>query len=147
MNLKEIRERLEPVVISESYELHDIEWVEEGKRFFLRVFIDSEKGVELEDCAKISRKASLILDAEESISVPYTLEVSSPGIFRKLNTDKDFTRFIGERVKLIQEFEKIKKTVGILSGYTSETITILVENEPVQFLRSEIKKISLAPKI
>ena len=101
-----------PVVEREGYELVDTEFVKEGPDWFLRVYIDQESGIQVDDCAKISHLLSEFLDKEEDlIPQAYYLEVSSPGIERVLKKDKDFVRFQGSKiqVKLFTKFNDRKK--------------------------------------
>jgi len=92
---------LMPILEDYGLELVDIEFRSSGKRWLLRIFIDKEGGVLLSDCENISRELSLILDVEDFIDHPYTLEVSSPGVTRPLKTIEDFKRSIGRLCRVI----------------------------------------------
>ncbi|HOP86195.1 MAG TPA: ribosome maturation factor RimP [Syntrophorhabdaceae bacterium] len=96
-----VKECLMPILGDYGLELVDIEFRSSGKRWLLRIFIDKEGGVLLSDCEKISRELSSILDVEDFIDHPYTLEVSSPGITRPLKTMDDFKRSIGRVCRVI----------------------------------------------
>ncbi|MCX7965609.1 MAG: ribosome maturation factor RimP [Syntrophorhabdaceae bacterium] len=99
--INRVKECLMPILDDYGLELVDIEFRSSGKRWLLRVFIDKEGGVMLSDCENISRELSSILDVEDFIAHPYTLEVSSPGVTRPLKTINDFKRSIGRLCKII----------------------------------------------
>ena len=94
------RRTLEPVLVRDGYELVDVEWVRGGGRWTLRVFIDREGGVQIDDCQAVSRTIEPILDVEDFIEPAYDLEVSSPGLERPLRTPEHFARYAGQRVHL-----------------------------------------------
>ncbi|MCT8866712.1 MULTISPECIES: ribosome maturation factor RimP [Shewanella] len=83
-----------------GFQLWGIEYVQAGNHSVLRVFIDGENGINIEDCANVSRQVSAVLDVEDPISTEYTLEVSSPGVDRPLFTAEQYASYIGEDVKL-----------------------------------------------
>ncbi|MFV0597773.1 ribosome maturation factor RimP [Shewanella sp.] len=83
-----------------GFQLWGIEYVQAGKHSILRVFIDGENGINIEDCANVSRQVSAVLDVEDPISTEYTLEVSSPGVDRPLFTAEQYAAYVGEDVKL-----------------------------------------------
>jgi len=120
----ELLDLTEPILEDFGYELVDLEFKQEGSEWFLRIFIDKEGGVVLDDCASVSREVSAILEVENIIDRAYRLEVSSPGIDRPLKKPEDFERFSGQRVKiktldLIDPDERghTRKTfIGILLG-------------------------------
>jgi ribosome maturation factor RimP len=117
-----------PLAESLGLELVDVEYRQEGGRMVLRVYLDREGGVTLDDCAEISRELGELLDVEDFIRGRYTLEVSSPGINRLLKKASDFERFVGRIVK-IRTFEPLadsagnmrKTFLGELSGFTDNT--------------------------
>jgi ribosome maturation factor RimP len=96
----DLRSLLEPGVKALGFELVDVELEGGGARTTLRVFIDGPQGITVDDCARVSRQLSAILDVEDPIAGRYTLEVSSPGLDRPLVTPEDFRRFAGETVKV-----------------------------------------------
>ena len=91
---------VEPVVNGQVYELVDLEWKHEAGAWVLRVYIDKEGGVSLDDCANVSRELSAVLDVSDELHVPYNLEVSSPGLNRPLRRESDFRRFVGQKAKI-----------------------------------------------
>ena len=92
------RRVLEPILARDGYELVDVEWVRGGGRWTLRVFIDREGGVNVDDCHLVSRTIDPVLDVEDFIEPAYDLEVSSPGLDRPLRTPEHFARWAGQRV-------------------------------------------------
>jgi ribosome maturation factor RimP len=105
VDLDQIRAITERVAASSGLEIVEIELRGGGKSRMLRIFIDKPEGVTHEDCAKLSREVSTILDVEDAIPGSYVLEVSSPGLDRKLFRPADFERFQGSRVKLTTKGE------------------------------------------
>lgn len=89
-----------PIVQEEELELVEVQYVKEGKNWFLRVIIDKEGGVDIDDCGRVSEQLSKKLDEIDPISNPYFLEVSSPGAERPLKNEKDFSRAIGKHVHI-----------------------------------------------
>ncbi len=105
-HLEVVTKMAEKVIESEGLSLFDIEYKKEGRRKILRIFIDNPKGVSLEDCEYVSRQLSQLLDVEEPFDEPYILEVSTPGMDRKLRHEENYSRYIGKLVK-IKTAEKI----------------------------------------
>jgi ribosome maturation factor RimP len=92
---------VEPIVRDELLELVEVEFIPTGGRWLLRIYIDKEGGVTIGDCERVSREVERILDVEDMVDQPYTLEVSSPGLTRALKKKKDFERYSGKRCKVI----------------------------------------------
>lgn len=131
-------------VLELGYELYDVQYAKEGKDYFLRIFIDKEDGIDLNDCEKVSNEINPLLDEKDFIKEMYFLEVSSPGIERVLRKDEHLKDAIGKEieVKLFKPIEKQKEFVGILEGYNEEKI-ILVLEENEEKIEIERKNISL----
>lgn len=144
---KKTEDLVMPIIEANSFELVDVEYVKEGSNWYLRVYIDKEGGVNVDDCELVSRALSDLLDRDDFIDDAYILEVSSPGLGRPLKKDKDFDRSIGEliEIKLYRAVNKQKEFEGILKEYTKETITIENEDgEEEVFNRSDIALVRLA---
>lgn len=138
---------IQPLIDANHFELVDVEWVKEGANWYLRVFIDKEGGITVDDCELVSRAFEEILDKEDYISENYIFEVSSPGLDRPLKKEKDFARSIGKdvEIKLYQALNKEKEFVGVLTAYDPETITITLDDESTMvFNRSDVALIRLA---
>jgi len=128
--IQALTEMLTPVAREAGVALYDIEMVKEGGERILRLYIDKEAGVNLEDCERVSRLAEAVLDEHDPIPEAYALEVSSPGIERRLNNDGHFARYIGHniRLRLYAPVENRKNYRGKLLAYENRVITI--ETEP-----------------
>ncbi|MBU9714515.1 ribosome maturation factor RimP [Evansella tamaricis] len=126
-NVREITETiLTPILTELSLELVDVEFKKEGKNWFLRVYIDKENGVDLDDCSAVSERLSESLDKNDPIEQAYYLEVSSPGAERPLKKDRDFERAVGKNVH-VSTFAPIndeKVFEGKLIDFNGETLTI-----------------------
>jgi len=122
---------LKPVVEALGFEFWGIEYIAQGNNSVLRVFIDSENGIHVDDCALVSRQISGVMDVEDPITSEYNLEVSSPGVDRPLFTLEHFSRYVGEfvDVKLRYAFEGRRKFKGKLVGIEDgEDIVVHVDN-------------------
>lgn len=143
-NIEEKVEKLIKTKVEEiGYELYDVEYSKEGKNYFLRIFIDNPKGIDLEDCEKVNNVINDILDQADYIKEQYFLEVSSPGIERVLRKDKHLKQNIGKEIniKLFKKDENGKKEYqGILKKYNENTIQL--ENE-IEIERKNIAQIKL----
>ena len=136
-----------PLIEENGFELVDVEYVKEAGNYYLRVYIDKEGGITVDDCEVISRALGDKLDADDFIDDSYILEVSSPGLGRPLKKDKDFDRSIGEDVdiKLYKPMNKQKDYTGTLKAYDKNTVTVTVEDgTELVFNRPEIALIRLA---
>lgn len=124
-----VAELVSPIVTDAGLELVDIEYVKEGRDWFLRVYIDKETGIDIEECGLISEKLSEKLDEIDPIPHNYFLEVSSPGAERPLKKDKDFERAIGKNVfiKTYEPIEGEKGIEGILIEFNGEMIKVEVK--------------------
>ena len=142
-NIEEKIENLTLKTINDlGYELYDVEYVKEGKDFFLRIYIDSEKGIDLDVCEKVSNSITEILDKEDYIKEQYFLEVSSPGVERVLRKEKHLKDNIENQVqiKLFKPFEGQKQYKGILKDFNNDYITIF-DAEEIKIDRKNISQI------
>lgn len=152
MSKKEIYEQkteeiLIPIVEEYGFELVDVEYVKEGSTWYLRTYIDKEGGISIDDCEKVSRRLSDILDEKDYIDDTYIMEVSSPGLGRPLKKEKDFKRSLGKEVEIrtYRMVEKQKEFTGILTAYDKDTVTIELEDETLKtFEKGDIALIRLA---
>ena len=124
-------ELIEPGLLAKGLELVDVEFKKEGKNWVLRVFIDKEGGVTLEDCQKISSLVGDLIEVEEVIEPAYTMEVSSPGLNRVLKKEKDFIRFSGKKigVQCHAPLNGRKKFTGILKDFKNQSIRLEVDGQ------------------
>lgn len=139
-----IEEKVEALLQSRinqlGYELYDVEYAKEGKNYFLRIFIDKEDGIDLNDCEKVNDGIMELLDEADYIKDQYFLEVSSPGIERVLRKEKHFDSAMGEaiEVKLYKPINKEKEVEGVLTGYDENCITMTYENDEIDIPRNNI---------
>lgn len=140
---------VEPVVNAMGYELSDLELRLGRGRGLLRLFIDSDTGVSLADCEAVSRQVSGILDVEDPIAGHYSLEVSSPGLDRRLVKPAHFDRFTGRaiRVRLRNLVDGRRQIHGVLTGRAGETITVRAEEGEFRLPLGEIESARLVPDL
>jgi len=146
--LNQLQEMLEPVAQSMGFELWGIEYLSQGKDSILRIYIDGENGVSVDDCALMSHQASGILDVEETISGTYSLEVSSPGLDRLLFKLEHYQAYVGQvlRIKLRMPFDGRRNFKGQLKGVEEEDIVIEVDNEEYLLPIDYIDKAQIEPQ-
>ena len=132
-----------PIVLKNSFELVDVEYVKEAGNWYLRIYIDKEGGISIDDCEIVSRELGDLLDKDDFIEDSYILEVSSPGLGRPLKKEKDFLRSIGKEVdiKTYKAINKVKDFTGILKEYDGNTCSIELEDETT--MTFELKEIAL----
>ena len=129
-----------------GYELVGIEFVR-GRTSTLRIYIDSEDGINVDDCADVSHQVSAVLDVEDPITVAYNLEVSSPGLDRPMFTAEHYVRYTGEEVSLVLRMavQNRRKWQGIIKSVNGEMVTVTVEGKDEVFALSNIQKANLVP--
>ncbi len=153
MKRKEVEQRVESLVksaVEEIFELVDVEYVKEGPHRYLRVYMDKEGGLTLEDCQRISESISEPLDKEDFIDEAYFLEVSSPGLDRPLKKEEDYRRFAGENieVKLYEAINGEKVYEGELLGLSQNIVELALDNqEIVKIPKDKIAGAKLAVKL
>jgi len=145
----EIEQIVLPITQANDLELVDVEYVKEGGEFFLRIYIDKEDGVSLNECELVTRALNPILDEKDPIKDNYYLEVSSPGLDRPLKKDKDFVKYQGRdvEIKLYKSIDGSKLHEGELVGLTEEkNIKVIIDNKEVEFNKKDVALIRLAIK-
>ena len=135
----------QPVVEEAGCTLWDVEYVREAGSWYLRVFIDKEGGVSINDCEAISRRLDPILDEEDPIPDSYVFEVGSAGAERELKRPGDFQQFMGSQVevRLYQPLNGSKVFVGTLAGYDDGDITVTVGKNDMRFLKAQVALVKL----
>lgn len=144
---KKVEAILMPIIEEKNFELVDVEFVKEGPNWYLRIYIDKEGGITIDDCEAVSRALEVELDKEDLIEQAYILEVSSPGIDRPLKKESDFVKYAGEIVdiKLYKAFEGSKEYQGALKGLENNIVTITDDNgKDISFDRKDIAGVRLA---
>ena len=145
----ELAKLLEPAIERLGYELADLEVRLGGKGGLVRVFIDKPEGIDLDDCEKVSRAVSALLDVEDPVPGNYNLEVSSPGLDRKLTKVEHFQRFEGETVKVQMRFpiEGRRRFRGTLVSSDDENIVVDVDGESHSLPLKTIDTARLVPAV
>jgi len=144
-----ILELIEPIITGLGYEFVGAEFTGQGKSSILLVYIDSENGILVTDCSKVSHQISGVMDVEDPISGQYRLEVSSPGLERPLYTLAHFVRFKGSVVKLELRqatLEGQRKFTGDILDVKGDVVHLHVDEEEVEIPFSLIKKAKLVAK-
>ena len=152
--MAKIEEKIEELVTKPitdlGYRVYDVMYVKEGKDNFLRIFIDNDKGISLDDCEKVNDAITDMLDEADIIKDQYFLEIFSPGVERNIRKDKHFEESIGKEVniKLFKPLDnKEKEITGILKGFDKETVKIETDkNEEITIPRNNISSIKWAFK-
>lgn len=136
-----------PVATALGLHLWGIEYISHAKQSVVRIYIDDPEGVDVDDCAKLSRQVSSLFDVEDPIMGEYNLEVSSPGMDRPLFTLDQYRPYIGERikVKLRTPFEGRRNFVGQLTGIEDEDVVVAVDSEEFLLPFDLIDKANLVP--
>ena len=134
-----------PIVEAHGCTLWAGEYVREGSEYFLRLYLDKDGGVDINDCEAISRAMDPILDEEDPIPESYHFEVCSAGLERPLKRPSDFERFMGEpiMVKLYRPRNGLKEIPGILRGYENGCVTMEAGKETITFQKSEVALVRL----
>lgn len=143
-----VRKVAEPICVEAEVELIDVEFVKEGPFRYLRLTIDKEEGVSLDDCSEVSRKLNAKLDQIDPIEEQYFLEVTSPGVERELKRPEDFERNIGKMVqaKLFTSVDGLKLIKGTLNAYSDGILTIEMGAKMVELSKDKISSIRLVGK-
>ena len=138
---------LAPLVEGLGYELWELEYSPGRGHGLLRLYIDAAAGITLDDCERVSRAASELLDEEDPVPGQYTLEVSSPGLERPLRTARQFARFVGETVyvETVQAVEGRRRFKGALTAAGAATVEVEVDGQRWTLPISGIRKAHLAP--
>jgi len=140
-----VRAIADPIISDEAMELVDVEYRRESKGWVLRLYLDKDGGVTLDDCTRISQEVGRSLDVEDFIQIPYTLEVSSPGLTRPLKTEKDFMKYRNSliKVKTLDPIQNRRQFKGRLLGVSANQIEMEAEGGIFQIPLSNVVKANL----
>lgn len=141
-----IRETVEPM----GYELVGVEYLSQGTSgSLLRIYIDHENGINVDDCVSVSHQVSGVLDVEEPIREKYSLEVSSPGLDRPLFSARDYERFAGNRVniRLRTKLHDRRRFQGLLKGILDGDVVVVVDDQEYRLPLEQIDKARLVPEL
>ena len=147
---QQLENLLEPVVNSMEYEFVGLEFIAQGRHSILRIYIDSENGISVDDCAKVSHQLSAVLDVEDPIASEYSLEVSSPGLDRPLFKLAHYEQFIGHDVKFRTIRPQLengqRKFKGTIDAVENDNVIFEVEDQTISVPFDEIEKANLIAK-
>ncbi|OXM84708.1 ribosome maturation factor RimP [Paenibacillus rigui] len=137
---------LQPFLDENGFELVDVEYVKEGSNWFLRVYVDKEGGIDIDDCGRISEYLSDRLDEKDPIPTAYFLEVSSPGAERPLKKTQDYHKAVGEHVFVTtyEPFEGLKEFEGLLQSFDEETVEVQVGKKTYRIPFNKVASARLA---
>ncbi|WP_155522466.1 ribosome maturation factor RimP [Serratia microhaemolytica] len=143
---QKLTEMLSAPVEALGFEIVGIEFIR-SRRSTLRIYIDSDNGVNVDDCADVSHQVSAVLDVEDPITVAYNLEISSPGLDRPLFTAAHYQRFVGEEVSIALRIavQNRRNWQGIIKSVEGEMVTVTVEGKDEVFALSNIQRANLVP--
>ena len=144
-----VAEFIEPSLLAKGLELVDVEFKKEGKTWVLRIFIDKEGGVNIEDCQNVSHLVGDLIEVENIIKSVYTLEVSSPGLNRVLKKEEDFIKFVGKKISVLchAHLNGRKKFTGNLTGFKNQAIHLEVGGQPHTVPLNRVAKANLVAEI
>ncbi|GIU16793.1 ribosome maturation factor RimP [Shewanella schlegeliana] len=145
---RKLVEMLKAPVEALGHQLWGLEYIQAGKHSILRLYIDNEKGIFIEDCAETSRQVSAVMDVEDPISTEYTLEVSSPGVDRPLFTAEQYKAYIGETVKvqLTMPVAGSRNLKGTVTGVDGQMLNLSVDGNELIVALDNIRKGNLIAK-
>lgn len=145
--LQLLQDILAPVVEAMEFQCWGIEFVSQGRHSVLRVFIEHEQGITVDDCEKVSRQLGAVLDVEDPISGEYSLEVSSPGMDRPLFTLEQFAAYAGHQVKVKMRvaIENRRNFQGLLRGVEDQDVLVQVDEYEYLLPVDDIEKAQVVP--
>lgn len=139
---------IEPIVTSLEYSLWGIEFISRGRESLLRIYIDSEEGITLDDCVKVSRQVSAVLDVEDPIADEYNLEVSSPGVDRPLFKLEQYVMMAGSmaNIRLRMPFEGRRRFKGVIKGVEDQDVILVADGHEFLLPIEVIEKAQIIPQ-
>ena len=144
--VKRVEEIVKPYAQELGLDLWDIKFAKEGSEWYLRIFIDKEGGVSIDDCVDLTHAITKPLDNEDPIPQSYMLEVSSPGVERELTKDEHFEKYVGSAVmlRLIRAVDSVRDFKGIMTSYEDKKITLkLIDDSEVTFDKKDTTFVKL----
>ena len=140
-----VSELAKPIVEEEGCSLWDVEYLREAGTWYLRVYIDKEGGVSIDDCERVSRRLDPVLDEADPIPESYVFEVGSAGAERELKRPGDFEQFMGSdvEVKLYQPLEGSKVWAGVLAGYEQGDVILRLNKQEKRFAKAQVAQVKL----
>jgi ribosome maturation factor RimP len=142
---KQVSDLIEPIVNELGFQLVDVEYLTDLGRWVLRIYIDREGGITVDDCAKVSRELGDLIDIKNIIEHEYVLEVSSPGLNRPLKKEADFIRVIGKKIKVRTRMPSNgqRNFIGILHDFREHELYIQSKGELITLAWADVEKANL----
>jgi ribosome maturation factor RimP len=146
---QQLTDMLEPTVEALGFELWGVEYLSQGRHSVLRIYIEGENGITVDDCAAVSEQVGSVLDVEDPITGEYTLEVSSPGMDRLLFKLDQYPGYVGEMVelRLRSAFEGRRRYKGVLQGIEGDDVVLRVDNHEYLLPHGAIEKARIQPRV
>lgn len=143
--IEEVRELLDPILEEMGFELVDVEYLTERGRWVLRVYLDKEGGITLDDCAEVSRELGALIDVKDFIPHQYVLEVSSPGLNRPLRKEKDFAGAVGKKIKVktVVPINGRQNFTGYLQDFQEGKLYLEIDEGLVPISTHDVKRANL----
>lgn len=137
---KKVKEIIEPIITNLNYTIYDVIYEKEGKENYLRIFIDSKKGISLNDCETVNNAITDILDEKDVIKGKYMLEISSPGIEKRIRTEEHLKENLNNKVQIntFKAIDKQKVLIGNLKSFNEKSIIIKTEEKEIEIERNNI---------
>ncbi len=144
-----IAELLKPTIEALGFSLWGLEYLSQGRHTLLRLYVDSESGVNVDDCASVSHHVSGVMDVEDPITGEYTLEVSSPGIDRLLFQAEQYAGYVGEwiEIRLRRPFEGRRKFKGTLKGVEGDDVVVQIDDEEFLLPYDMVERAQVKPRV
>jgi ribosome maturation factor RimP len=144
-----LQQLVEPVVTAMGYELVGMEWASRGHAALVRLYIDRPEGITVDDCEKVSHQVSGVLDVEDPIQGPYTLEVSSPGLDRPLFNAAQFARYVGRdaKVRTLTPVNGRRNFRGAIRAVRADSVVMDIDGVEVTLALADIDKANLVPEL
>lgn len=145
---EQIQQLIEPSIIALGYDVWGCVYIPQGRYSLLRIYIDNEQGITVDDCQKVSHQVSALLDVADPIKGEYHLEVSSPGMDRPLFKLEQYQRYIGSKLqlRLIAPLQNRRNFTGTLLAVTAEGIELELDNATQTLLYANIERANLVPE-
>ncbi len=141
-----VEEIIKPFADEMGYDIWDVKYVKEGSDWYLRIFIDKDGGIDINDCVEFTHAISKPLDEADPISQSYMMEVSSPGVERELTRDEHFEKFVGDKimVRVIRAVDGVRDFNGVLVKYENKALTVrLQDDSEVTFNKKDTSYVKL----
>ena len=142
---QKVTDLIEPILDGMGFELVDVEYLSQHGRWVLKIYMDTDGGVTIADCARVSGEIGDVIDVKEIIDYEYVLEVSSPGLDRPLKKEKDFTWAIGKKIKirLVSPVNGRRNFTGFLKDFQDNMLHLLMEDKQIALPWQSVKKANL----